>query len=65
VALAVEAALPDTGNAFTLDKDGGCTLRLAISPQNAGEAANAIAGLTDATFWLALILKPQKPRRTT
>jgi len=64
VALAVEASLPDQGNAFTLDKDGGCTIRLAISPQEAGACANAIASLTDATFWLALILKPKKARRT-
>jgi hypothetical protein len=63
VALAVEASLPDTGNAFTLDKDGGCTLRLAISPQNAGDAATTIASLTDATFWLVLIQKPVAARR--
>lgn len=63
VLLAVEAALPDTGNALTQTKDGDGTMRFAIPPAAVAEVATALAQLRAQTFYVCLVAKPSASKR--
>jgi hypothetical protein len=64
VLLAVEAALPDTGNALTQTKDGDGTIRLAIPPGAVAEVAAALGQLAARSFYLCLVAKPARRRKS-
>jgi len=64
VLLAVEASLPDTGNALTQSGEGDGTVRFAISPQDVAAVSRALSTLGGTTFWVVLVAKPTRKRRS-
>lgn len=64
VLLAVEAALPDTGNALTQSKDGDGTMRFAIPPATVSEVARVLAVLGQRTFYVCIVAKPETRRKS-
>jgi hypothetical protein len=64
VLLAVEAALPDTGNALTQSGEGDGTVRFAISPQDVAAVSRALGTLAGTSFWVVLVAKPKSRRKS-
>jgi hypothetical protein len=64
VLLAVEASLPDQGNALTQSGEGDGTVRFAINPADVAAVSRALSALGGTSFWVVLVAKPTRKRRS-
>lgn len=62
--LCVEASLPSLGNTLATSAEGEGTIRLSVAPADVPEVARVLTLLGSTTFYLTLIAKPQRTRKS-